>query len=47
MRHPVVFKHFGQETKTRLVDLKKNITDDKYDMWTFFRIVDTLKCVYS
>ena len=23
MRHPVVFKHFGQETKTRLVNPKK------------------------
>ena len=48
MRHPVVFKHFGQETKTRLVNQKKKtkwmtgMTCGQY-----FRIVDTLKCVYS
>ena len=49
MRHPVVFKHSGQETKTRLVNPKKtqrmtDMTCGQFEL--FFRIVDTLKCVY-
>ena len=46
---PSFLNTLDKRQKQGLLIRRKNTTDDRYDMWTvwtFFRIVDTLKCVY-